>query len=192
MDILKAEIMKKQKQLEENNVLERNKKLFKYCDENKKDPVRNDEHKVADESMRNAVEVNQAYFNKILSTKPNKCDRKCDVDVPDEKITYEDIQKMSVRFDRGDRDFDMSVITQFIQFLLLMWGNHLNSRSTAERMSTKGKMASATYAQTREYVKPLLRKLKNKSLSESITDSLTNIVKHMLDRNYILASDAYL
>ncbi|KAK0178483.1 hypothetical protein PV327_007371 [Microctonus hyperodae] len=262
MDILKAEIMKKRKQLEESNVLKSNKKYFKRgelisktaesseCDRNKKDPVRNDESKIADESMRNAVEhqnlsrlevirrlrergepilffgetelmafqrlrkreilepevskgfrndfqeamdqVDQAYLNELLSTKPNECDRKGDVNVPDEEITYEDIQKMSVKLNRGDRDFDMSVITQFIQFLVLMWGNHLNSRGTAEKMSTRGKMASATYAQTREYLKPLLRKLKNKSLPESITDSLTDIVKHMLERNYILASDAYL
>lgn len=93
---------------------------------------------------------------------------------------------MSVKLNKGDRDFDLNVITQFIQFLVQMWGNQLNSRSTAEKMSTRGKMASATYAQTREYLKPLLRKLKNKSLPEDITDSLTDIVKHLLERNYIL------
>lgn len=53
-------------------------------------------------------------------------------------------------------------------------------------------MASATYAQTREYLKPLLRKLRNKSLPEDITDSLTEIVKHLLDRNYIYVSSAML
>ncbi|KAH0552604.1 pre-mRNA-splicing factor 18 [Cotesia glomerata] len=138
-------------------------------------------------------QVDQAYLNELLSSsKPtNECN-KGDVNIPDEQVTYEDIEKMSVKLNRGDRDFDMSVITQFLQFLVLMWGMQLNSRSAAEKMSTKGKMASATYAQTREYLKPLLRKLKNKSLPEDITDSLTEIVKHLLERNYILASDAYL
>lgn len=132
-------------------------------------------------------QVDQAYLDELLApSKPQDVDRKGDVPVPDEAITYEDIQKMSTKLNRGDRDFDMSVITQFLQFLVLVWGNHLNSRSTSEKTGTRGKMAGATYAQTREYLKPLLRKLKNKSLPEDITDSLTEIVKHLLERNYIL------
>lgn len=132
-------------------------------------------------------QVDQAYLNEILtSSKSQNLDGKGDVNVPDEGVTYEDIEKMSTKLNKGDKDFDMNVITLFVQYLVQMWGNQLNSRSTAEKMSTKGKMNSATYAQTREYLKPLLRKLKNKSLPEDITDSLTEIVKHLLQRNYIL------
>ncbi|XP_017761106.1 PREDICTED: pre-mRNA-splicing factor 18 [Eufriesea mexicana] len=264
MDILKAEIMKKRKQLEESNVLQNNAKYFRRGEliakgqEVKEIQKSNDEDvkinttqwqkdSVADDSSEHLTlprhevvrrlrersepillfgeseieafkrlrrceilepdvnkgfrndfqeameQVDQAYLNEILaSSKPQDRDGKGDVNVPDEGVTYEDLQKMSVKLNKGDRDFDLNVITQFIQFLVQMWGNQLNSRSTAEKMSTRGKMASATYAQTREYLKPLLRKLKNKSLPEDITDSLTDIVKHLLERNYILASDAYL
>ncbi|XP_057335671.1 pre-mRNA-splicing factor 18 [Microplitis mediator] len=262
MDLLKAEIMKKRKQLEESNVLNNNRKYFKVgelesnktetseLNSNKNDVVNPVVNNHSEDSVENTVEhqklsrpevtkrlrersepillfgeselesfqrlrkceilqpevnkgfrndfqeamdqVDQAYLNELLSSsKPNN-ERKGDVNVPDEEVTYEDIEKMSVKLNRGDRDFDMSVITQFLQFLVQIWGIQLNSRSSAEKMSTKGKMASATYAQTREYLKPLLRKLKNKSLPEDITDSLTEIVKHLLERNYILASDAYL
>ncbi|XP_033332376.1 pre-mRNA processing factor 18 isoform X2 [Megalopta genalis] len=263
MDILKAEIMKKRKQLEESNVLN-NRKYFKRSDlvlkdaEVKEVQSNNDEdikvntaqqqeecltdgsseyltlprHEVirrlrergepimifgeseieafkrlrkceilepeVNKGFRNDFQeamdqVDQAYLNEILaSSKPQDRNGKGDVNVPDEGVTYEDLQKMSVKLNKGDRDFDLNVITQFIQFLVQMWGIQLNSRSTAEKMSTRGKMASATYAQTREYLKPLLRKLKNRSLPEDITDSLTDIVKHLLERNYILASDAYL
>ena len=132
-------------------------------------------------------QVDQAYLNELLtSSKPNGRDRQGDVNVPDEEVTYDDIQIQCPKLNKGDRDLDMSVITQFLQFLVQVWGNQLNSRATSEKMSTRGKMASATYAQTREYLKPLLRKLKNKSLPEDITDSLTEIVKHLLERNYIL------
>ncbi|XP_033332375.1 pre-mRNA processing factor 18 isoform X1 [Megalopta genalis] len=264
MDILKAEIMKKRKQLEESNVLQNNRKYFKRSDlvlkdaEVKEVQSNNDEdikvntaqqqeecltdgsseyltlprHEVirrlrergepimifgeseieafkrlrkceilepeVNKGFRNDFQeamdqVDQAYLNEILaSSKPQDRNGKGDVNVPDEGVTYEDLQKMSVKLNKGDRDFDLNVITQFIQFLVQMWGIQLNSRSTAEKMSTRGKMASATYAQTREYLKPLLRKLKNRSLPEDITDSLTDIVKHLLERNYILASDAYL
>lgn len=258
MDILKAEIMKKRKQLEESNVLQNNKKYFrrselmtkdqkiKEIQENNDDDIKIDttqqqEDSVTDGSSEHLTlprhevirrlrersepillfgeseieafkrlrkceilepevnkgfrndfqeameQVDQAYLNEILaSSKPQDRDGKGDVHVPDEGVTYEDLQKMSIKLNKGDRDFDLNVITQFIQFLVQMWGNQLNSRSTAEKMSTRGKMASATYAQTREYLKPLLRKLKNKSLPEDITDSLTDIVKHLLERNYIL------
>ncbi|XP_012270461.1 pre-mRNA-splicing factor 18 [Orussus abietinus] len=264
MDILKAEIMKKKRQLEESNVLQNDRKYFKRGEllskerevaENRggsKDNVMSDlneqfERSVTDNGSEHLAlsrpevirrlrergepillfgeteleafkrlrkceilepevnkgfrndfqeameQVDQAYLNEILtSSKPQGRDGKGDVNVPDEGITYEDIQKMSAKLNNGDRDYDMNVITQFLQFMVQMWGNQLNSKSTAEKMSTRGKMASATYTQTREYLKPLLRKLKNKSLPEDITDSLTEIVKHLLERNYILASDAYL
>ncbi|XP_043248911.1 pre-mRNA-splicing factor 18 [Colletes gigas] len=264
MDILKAEIMRKRKQLEESNILQNNRKYFKRGELISKDKEAKEIQKTNDEDVKvNATQqqeecitdgspehlmlprhevirrlrersepillfgeseieafkrlrkceilepevnkgfrndfqeameqVDQAYLNEILSSsKPQDRNGKGDVNVPDEGVTYEDLQKMSVKLNKGDRDFDLNVITQFIQFLVQMWGNQLNSRSTAEKMSTRGKMASATYAQTREYLKPLLRKLKNKSLPEDITDSLTDIVKHLLERNYILASDAYL
>lgn len=52
-------------------------------------------------------------------------------------------------------------------------------------MATKGKLQGATYAQTQVYLKPLLRKLKNYSLPEDISDSLTEIVVHLLNRNYL-------
>lgn len=137
-------------------------------------------------------QVDQAYLNEILtSSKSQSLDGKGDVNVPDEGVTYEDIKKMSTKLNKGDKDFDMSVITLFVQYLVQMWGIQLNSRTAAEKMSTKGKMNSATYAQTREYLKPLLRKLKNKSLPEDITDSLTEIVKHLLQRNYILVRIHY-
>jgi hypothetical protein len=66
-----------------------------------------------------------------------------------------------------------------------MWGNQLNNRSPAEKMGVKGKLACATYTQTQVYLKPLLRKLKTKTLPEDISDSLTEITRYMLDRDYI-------
>lgn len=66
-----------------------------------------------------------------------------------------------------------------------MWGDKLNNRSASEKSSTRGKMAGATYTQTQVYLKPLLRKLKTTSLPEDISDSLTDIVRHLLDRNYL-------
>ena len=137
-------------------------------------------------------QVDQAYLDEIMeSSKPLETRKKEDVKIPEAEITYDDIQNMAADLDRKDRDTNMNIITQFLQFLVKTWGEQLNSRSGAEKMSAKGKMDSAIYAQTREYLKPLLRKLKNKSLPEDITDSLIEIVKHLLERNYILVSNFY-
>lgn len=134
-------------------------------------------------------QVDQAYLDELLkSSKPGEQRKKGDVTIPEQEITYEDLQKMAEDLHKKDRDAGMTMIIQCLQFLVKVWGNQLNSRSGAEKLSTKGKMDSAIYAQTREYLKPLLRKLQNKSLPEDITDSLTEIVKHLLERNYILVS----
>ena len=47
-------------------------------------------------------------------------------------------------------------------------------------------MTRATYTQTQVYLKPLMRKLKKKNLPEDICDSLMEITKHLLERNYIM------
>lgn len=69
-----------------------------------------------------------------------------------------------------------------------MWGQQLNSATAAEKTSVKHKMARATYTQTQVYLKPLTRKLKKKSLPEDICDSLMEITKHLLERNYIMVT----
>lgn len=73
-----------------------------------------------------------------------------------------------------------------------MWGNQLNNRSPAEKMGVRGKLACATYTQTQVYLKPLLRKLKTKTLPEDISDSLTEITRYMLDRDYIQVYGAHI
>lgn len=71
------------------------------------------------------------------------------------------------------------------QFILKKWHEQLYNRSKEEKVSVNGKLVGATYTQTQEYLKPLLRKLKTFTLPEDISDSLTEIVVHLLNRNYL-------
>lgn len=73
-----------------------------------------------------------------------------------------------------------------------MWSNELNSKAGSVKISQKGKMVMAKFSQTQTYLKPLLRKLRSKTLPEDISDSLTEIVKHILDRNYIQVRYEYI
>lgn len=75
-----------------------------------------------------------------------------------------------------------------LQLILQQWEDQLQSRSKEEKADTKGKLMGATYTQTQEYLKPLLRKLKSFTLPEDISDSLTEIVVHLLNRNYLKVS----
>lgn len=69
--------------------------------------------------------------------------------------------------------------------MLKLWKDKLQHRSSVEKRETKGKLAGAIYTQTKDYLKPLLKKLKTYTLPEDISDSLTEIVEHLLNRNYL-------
>ena len=60
-----------------------------------------------------------------------------------------------------------------------MWGHELNSRHEMEKMTVKGKMESATYTQTKGYLKPLLKLLRRNQLNDDIRDSLSSMLRYV-------------
>ncbi|CAH1173679.1 unnamed protein product [Phaedon cochleariae] len=138
-------------------------------------------------------QVDQAILDELLQEPGDgKTSEKSESSKQDSMTTYEEIREMAKRMGRGDREHDMTVIVHFIQLILKHWNEQLHNRSKEEKGGTKGKLLGATCTQTQEYLKPLLRKLKTFTLPEDICDSLTEIVVHLLNRNYLKASDAYL
>lgn len=83
-------------------------------------------------------------------------------------------------------------VLAYLKFILTVWGRQLNARSKTEKATYQGKRDSATYNQTVEYIKPLFRLFKNKTMSADILDSMVKIVALLLDRNYLKATEAYL
>lgn len=140
-------------------------------------------------------EVDQAFLNELLHDGQGTADKAKKVEgewsIPD-STSYESIKVMARLLGRGNRDIDLNVIRTLLEFLLKMWHDQLHQESTASKGSTKGKIARATFSQTKVYLKPLLRKLKNKSMPEDILDSLVDIARCLLQRDYLRASDAYL
>lgn len=152
--------------------------------------------------------VDQGYLKELVH---EGLPREGEVKVPTVEVTWEDIHQNVDLIGKGDRDLDMKVTFQLLQvclsysledyghteqygtlypffkfqLLLRLWGEQLNNIPAAEKRTTKVKIASATYSQTQTYLKPLLRKLKSRTLPEDISDSLTEITKHLLDRNYL-------
>lgn len=138
--------------------------------------------------------VDQAYLQEMLidnPVDPNKDKNKNeDIDL-DSSITYESLQEKAPQLGRGDKQHDIDVCLNLLKLLLCKWNDQVNT-VVNEKMKTKTKIARATFTQTRVYLKPLLKKLKNNKIPEDIFDSLTEIIKHLLKRDYIAASDAYL
>lgn len=103
-------------------------------------------------------QVDQAYLEEILKTTKSSdtgggSDSKKklgDVHVTEDEFTYEGIvsRAKQVLSTSMDLESHAKVILQWWKFLLKSWGKHLNSRPEEEKLSTRGKLASATYTQT--------------------------------------------
>ncbi|KAF8563392.1 hypothetical protein P879_10870 [Paragonimus westermani] len=94
--------------------------------------------------------------------------------------------------EEGFREKVTDHVLRYLKFLLSKWGHALNARPKEEKLSYSGKIASATYTQTVEYVKTLLRALQERCCRDDILDSLVKIITLMMDGNYLKANDAYL
>jgi len=87
---------------------------------------------------------------------------------------------------------DCQVVFHYLKLLLKLWGQKLNDREDEEKRSQRGKMANAIYGQTQAYLKPLLKQLEKESIADDILWHMVNIIRLMLDREYVKANDAYL
>jgi len=143
------------------------------------------------EAMKN---VDKQYLQAIQKNETDAEDndkQKLEVKLYATTKTYDDLLDMMDDLNKKDFKYDEMVINEFIKVIMTMWGQELNSRSDSAKMSVKGRMEAGTYAQTRGYMKPLLRMLKKNTLTDDIRDSLTQIVKLTLQRDYILANNKY-
>lgn len=143
--------------------------------------------------------VDQAYLNEILKSGTTGTDRTKegkahDVKIMETNTTIEEIKSLASNLGKRKDDIkqDCETVLTFLRFLLELWGKKLNARPEAEKMSTPGKIASATYSQTQSYLKHLFKQLKTNKVAVDILKHLVLIVKFLLDRDYVKASDAYL
>eukprot|EP00096_Caligus_rogercresseyi_P002983 TRINITY_DN15458_c0_g1_i1.p1 TRINITY_DN15458_c0_g1~~TRINITY_DN15458_c0_g1_i1.p1 ORF type:complete len:345 (+),score=128.95 TRINITY_DN15458_c0_g1_i1:60-1094(+) len=140
-------------------------------------------------------EADKAYLNEILRSTEQSKEEKSKGEQQifwESTYTYEDILEMGAKLNRGDLDHDVKVAQEFIKVLLTLWGQELSSRPENGKMSVKGKMETGTYTQTKSYLKPLLRMLKKQTVTDDIRDSLVNMIKHCLRREYIKCHEVYM
>jgi pre-mRNA-splicing factor 18 len=101
-------------------------------------------------------QVDQAYLEEIIRTSKSDAGQPADqkkklgdVHVVEDKFTFDEIVKKAKEgFVVKNLETHADMILQWLKFLLKVWGKHLNARSQEEKLSTRGKLSSATYTQT--------------------------------------------
>jgi len=68
----------------------------------------------------------------------------------------------------------------------------LDQRPDELKRSTPGKLATATQAQSAEYLRPFFKSLRQKALEPDVLMRITEIAELMIKREHMAASDAYL
>ncbi|XP_055789648.1 pre-mRNA-splicing factor 18 isoform X1 [Salvelinus fontinalis] len=138
--------------------------------------------------------IDAQYLNEIVggTGEPGEVDTQFDLRVHEADTTIEELEALGKSLGTGDDNGDQDVIDKVLRFLLGVWAKDLNGREDHVKRSVQGKLASATQKQTESYLKPLFRKLRKKSLPADIKESITDIIKFMLQREYVKANDAYL
>ncbi|KAF9154259.1 mRNA splicing protein prp18 [Linnemannia schmuckeri] len=118
------------------------------------------------------------------STKEKKSKSEPAKDVDTNEISVELIQK--------DMDKLYVLIYTYFKRLLREWERDLDQRPDELKRSTPGKLATATQAQSAEYLKPFFKSLRQKSLEPDVLMRITEIAELMIKREHMAANDAYL
>ncbi|CAB1323108.1 unnamed protein product [Coregonus sp. 'balchen'] len=131
--------------------------------------------------------IDAQYLNEIVggTGEPGEVDTQFDLRVHEADTTIEELEALGKSLGKGDDNGDQDVIDKVLRFLLGVWAKDLNGREDHVKRSVQGKLASATQKQTESYLKPLFRKLRKKSLPADIKESITDIIKFMLQREYV-------
>ncbi|KAI9325629.1 Prp18-domain-containing protein [Obelidium mucronatum] len=103
--------------------------------------------------------------------------------------TAVDTRAISQRLLDRDPEKTRILIAIYFKKILLVWERTLNETDSD---SKDKRFALATREQTAEYMKPFFVQLKQGSLENDVVARVTEICKHMQDREYLKANDAYL
>jgi len=112
------------------------------------------------------------------------------------KIREAAAQKRKNKYDklknRDDFERPEDWILWFLKKLLREWEEELNNRPKEVKMSTHGKVDAATHKQTRQYLKPFFKGLKDRTANAEIVKYVAKLADFCQKREYIKAHESYL
>ncbi|KAJ7674173.1 Prp18 domain-containing protein [Mycena rosella] len=93
---------------------------------------------------------------------------------------------------KSDPDKLYPIIYFALKRTLREWGEAMDARPENVKRTTQGKLAAATQVQSAEYLKPLFKSLRARSLPADVLGRMAEIVHYMQKRQYQRANDSYL
>ncbi|KAJ7650443.1 Prp18 domain-containing protein [Roridomyces roridus] len=93
---------------------------------------------------------------------------------------------------KSDPDKLYPIIYFALKRTLREWGEAMDERPESVKRTTQGKLAAATQVQSAEYLKPLFKSLRARSLPPDVLGRMAEIVHYMQKRQYQQANDSYL
>ena len=73
-------------------------------------------------------------------------------DLYETDVTYDGLQEMMSKCDKGDMEADVLIVFEFIRFMMTKWGAQLDTRDNDVKSSVMGKRETVIHAQTRYYL----------------------------------------
>ncbi|THG99731.1 hypothetical protein EW026_g2657 [Hermanssonia centrifuga] len=93
---------------------------------------------------------------------------------------------------KADPDKLYPIIYYALKRTLKEWEEWMDDRPEHVKRTTQGKLAAATQRQSAEYLKPLFKLLRSRSLPADMLARVSEIVHYMQKRQYQRANDSYL
>lgn len=94
--------------------------------------------------------------------------------------------------DEYDPDDEHKNVYKFLKTQLQLWEDDLVQRPETFKVTLAGKNETKTLKQVRDYIKPLFKQLKNRTLDENILKNLVKVVKYCQEGEFVKANDAYI
>jgi pre-mRNA-splicing factor 18 len=83
-------------------------------------------------------------------------------------------------------------VYKFFRGLLKLWESQLAARPEQVKLSTQGKIATKTQKQCKDYIRPLFKKCKQRSLEADILKGIMKMVTFCEKDQYVKANDEYI
>lgn len=91
-----------------------------------------------------------------------------------------------------DDESDYGLIRAWIRATLGEWRAKLEARPEAHKKTAHGRVDTQTFRQCEEYIRPLVKLCKARTLDAAMTSSLAKIIKLASDGEFVKAHDAYI
>ncbi|KAJ8651488.1 hypothetical protein O0I10_012953 [Lichtheimia ornata] len=102
------------------------------------------------------------------------------------------VEPIDLNLLQSDLDRLFAQIYSYLVHTMDEWEEFMDARPEEEKQSGQGKRAAVLQKQTADYMKPLLRQLKKRTLEPDILARVAEITHHMQHRRYRDAQDSYL